>query len=182
MHGTCACRNCAFRTDLRTFPAPDALCGIRVHDGVDIHFTGAFAGSAVDAFSVVDPKPDDADLVQKAVDRAERAEDLTEEPVHEHTEEDDSDEDADFPGEERSDYRTDRRLRKKSRNSSFQSSDRADVLAKCRDTGRPHRENERQHKHEDDQNHIFYISHESRKFLFGERDFREKLLKKPERT
>ena len=153
-----------------------------MHDGVDVHLACALAGSAVDAFSVVYPEPDNAHLVQKAVDRAERAEDLTEEPVHEHTEEDDRDEDADFPGEKRSEHGTDRRLCEKSRNSAFQGPDRADVLAKCRDTGGAHRENKRQDEHEDDQNEVLYISHESRKLLFGERDFREQLLEKPEGT
>ena len=65
-------------------------------DRVDVHHARFCALAATDAFALVDGNVIETDFIEQAIDRAERAQDLTKAPSEEQTPHDDKDQYPEF--------------------------------------------------------------------------------------
>ena len=73
--------DCFCGTDRCACAAADTFGRLGVLYGVNVHFADGGASAAADASAFIDGQAIEADLVEQAVDRAERTEDLAEEAI-----------------------------------------------------------------------------------------------------
>ncbi len=147
------------RADLDTFTAADTFGTVGILHGVDAHLALAGACTAVDAGVFIKAHPQNADLLEKCIESAQRTHILAERPVNEDRACNTKQKNQELPAEKPSGSCPHPGIQQHQRDAAFQRTDRADELT---EPGHPYFDlvpvEERKAKDKDKQHDIFQIA------------------------